>query len=90
MLWHDLHMDCDMGSCDVTPEATQPQAQPATAGPTPSTRDMGLLHQVLSKMSRSDLAMFASTLSPLRERKNSSYCWFRQDNKLHIPCQVRL
>jgi phycoerythrin-associated linker protein len=69
MLWHDLHMNCDMGSCDVAPGATQPQAQPATAGPTPSTRDMGLLHQVLSNMSRSDLALFASTLSPTEREK---------------------
>jgi hypothetical protein len=69
MLWHDLHMDCDMGSCDVNSKTQQPEVHQAPVGPTPSTRDMGVLHQVLSSMSHSDLATFASTLSPAEREK---------------------
>jgi hypothetical protein len=69
MLWHELHLNCDMGSCDIKPAPGQASAPRANLGPTPSTRDMGVLHQVLSNMSQSDLATFASTLSPTEREK---------------------
>lgn len=69
MLWHDLHLNCDAGSCDIKPNTPPASAQRAALGPTPSSRDMGVLHQVLSNMSQSDLATFASTLSPTEREK---------------------
>jgi phycoerythrin-associated linker protein len=62
MIWHNLHLNCDAGSCDLSPIGAQ--AQPGT----PADRNMAVLHQVLSSMSQHDLATFASTLS-IKERQ---------------------
>ncbi|QQE63851.1 phycobilisome linker polypeptide [Leptolyngbya sp. BL0902] len=70
MTWHDLHLNCDGGSCalDTAPASvSQPMSVPTS--PTPSTAAMGALHQVLSTMSPADIAAFAQTLSPGEREK---------------------
>ena len=68
MIWHDLHLNCDAGSCDIPTSQGRTMPQPAS-GPSSSARDMGVLHQVLSNMSQGDLETFASTLSAVEREK---------------------
>lgn len=72
MTWHDLHLNCDGGSCALDTEAASvPQAAPVApdTGATPSSAAMGALHQVLSTMSPADIEAFARTLSPTEREK---------------------
>lgn len=70
MIWHDLQLDCDGGSCalaDTQPDSTSPakhdhQAPSLSAG-------MGAIQQVLSTMSQPDLEQFAAKLSPAERDK---------------------
>jgi hypothetical protein len=52
MFWHDLHLNCDGGSCSLP----EPNASRAAPG-------LDALHQVLSTMNPQDLEKFAATLS---------------------------
>ncbi|MGB3312181.1 MAG: phycobilisome rod-core linker polypeptide [Nodosilinea sp.] len=56
MIWHDLHLNCDGGSCSL-PEPNAPGTASAT------TPGLDALHQVLSTMEPQELEKFASTLS---------------------------
>lgn len=56
MIWHDLQLNCDGGSCSL-PEPNAPRAASATP------QGLDALHQVLSTMEPQDLEKFASTLS---------------------------
>ena len=74
MTWHDLHLDCEGGTCALekpSMSGSQPVAQPATqpSNSAPSAAAMGALHQVLSTMSKADVAAFAQTLSPSEREK---------------------
>jgi phycoerythrin-associated linker protein len=62
MIWHDLHLDCDGGSCTISPPQPTNQGQPSVAA-------LGALHQVLSTMSQNDIEAFALTLSPTEREK---------------------
>ncbi|WP_035991156.1 phycobilisome rod-core linker polypeptide [Leptolyngbya sp. KIOST-1] len=54
MIWHDLRLNCDGGSCSL------PGSTAASSAATPG---LDALHQVLSTMGPQDLEKFASTLS---------------------------
>ncbi|MEY3297809.1 MAG: hypothetical protein RLZZ597_1069 [Cyanobacteriota bacterium] len=77
MTWHDLHLNCDGGSCaldtgapSVSSSSVMPAAPVAPAAPaSQSSAAMGALHQVLSTMSQADIAAFAQTLSPAEREK---------------------
>ncbi|HZG39432.1 MAG TPA: phycobilisome rod-core linker polypeptide [Nodosilinea sp.] len=56
MIWHDLRLNCDGGSCSL-PET--PGHHPAVV----SNSGLDALHQVLSTIGAQDLEKFASTLS---------------------------
>jgi phycoerythrin-associated linker protein len=74
MVWHDLHMDCDSGQCDI-PETNGhmpptngygAQTQGASANSVHGHIDateMAKLHQLLRSMNEADLDLFAATLS---------------------------
>jgi phycoerythrin-associated linker protein len=66
MVWHDLHMDCDGGRCDI-PQASQP-ANEAVQGHVDAS-DISKLHQVLRSMNKADLDLFAATLSTTERQK---------------------
>lgn len=62
MIWHELRLNCDGGSCSL------PEIAPAHAVSSP-TPGLDALHQVLSTMGPQDLENFASTLSTAERDK---------------------
>lgn len=68
MIWHDLHLDCDGGTCAIEQPGNQATPQAAVAS-APAPSHMAMLHQVLSTLSQADLTAFASTLSPTEREK---------------------
>ena len=62
MIWHDLRLDCDGGSCSL-PESSSSRTTSTTAP------GLDALHQVLSTMGPQDLEKFASTLSTAERDK---------------------
>ncbi len=62
MIWHDLHLDCDGGTCRL------PGASPASS-PAVTISGTDALHQVLSAMGPQDLEKFAATLSAAERDK---------------------
>ncbi|MBE9155529.1 phycobilisome rod-core linker polypeptide [Nodosilinea sp. LEGE 06152] len=62
MIWHNLQLNCDGGSCSL-PEPSAPRTASATAP------GLDALHQVLSTMEPQDLEKFASTLSATERDK---------------------
>ncbi|HSM82983.1 MAG TPA: phycobilisome rod-core linker polypeptide [Nodosilinea sp.] len=65
MIWHDLHLDCDGGSCSL------PGGGEGAIAPPPASTPSGVeaLHQVLSTMGPQDLENFAATLSAAERDK---------------------
>lgn len=61
MVWHDLHLNCDGGSCSLT-EAGIPSRAASMSSASPNT-GLNALHQVLRTMGPQDLETFASALS---------------------------
>ncbi|PSR15821.1 phycobilisome linker polypeptide [filamentous cyanobacterium CCP3] len=62
MIWHDLRLNCDGGSCSLPEPSSARTASTTTPG-------LDALHQVLSTMGPQDLEKFASTLSTAERDK---------------------
>ncbi|WOD38613.1 phycobilisome rod-core linker polypeptide [Nodosilinea sp. E11] len=61
MIWHDLHLDCNGGSCSLPEVSSKERPAPPA--------ELDALHQVLSTMGAQDLEQFASTLSAAERDK---------------------
>jgi hypothetical protein len=63
MTWHDLHLNCDGGSCSLPEAGAAPRPQVGTSSGAEA------LHQVLSTLGPQDLEKFATTLSTAERDK---------------------
>ncbi|TVQ10885.1 MAG: phycobilisome linker polypeptide [Leptolyngbya sp. DLM2.Bin27] len=62
MIWHNLQLNCDGGSCDLPSHAASSSSPAAASG-------LEALHQALSTLGPQDLERFASTLSAAERDK---------------------
>jgi len=57
MTWHELHLDCNGGTCGTAPPAATPAVQPQPVD------SLGQVHSALKNLNRADISTLAASLS---------------------------